>query len=306
MKKKSSKNPLSAQNLNSLLYLQALLQEKHVSRAAKKVGLSQPGMSHALRELRGLLNDPILIQSNKNYIPTEKAIKVQSALDEAMSLIEYALVEDHFDPHRDTAHFKIMVTDYSGFLFLPQLMDRISPYSGITIEVIPWQNIDNGRDHNFDCAIGFSVGKKYAGYDCITLYNEYYVCMCRNDHPRIHDSLTLHDFLQESQLIVRENAGAIGVVDHALEKLGLKAQRKIRLEVDHFLLFPFIISQTDMIITTTSRNALLFVDKLPIKIVSVPLDIPTIPVTLIYPSRHHLNPANQWFRSIIESISRTV
>lgn len=299
------KKPLKAQNLNSLLYLQVLLQEKHVSRAAHKAGLSQPGMSHVLKDLRLLLEDPILVPGKKGYQPTEKAKKVQKSLEKALSLVEASLYEDTFEPAQETCHFKLMMTDYAGFVFLPKLMNHVAAYPHITLEIVPWENLDTTHQ-DFDLAIGFDQKKLPKAFKSELLYQEHYVCMCKKEHPRIADMLTLEAFLEEPHVIVREKDGAIGVVNQALAKLGLLESRKIHLEVAHFLLFPFIIAQTNMLITTTSRNALLFLDKLPIKILPVPLEIPSMPVKTFYHQHHENNPSHLWLRKLLHAISQSV
>jgi DNA-binding transcriptional LysR family regulator len=266
------------------------------------MGISQPGMSHALKELRKILGDPLLISGKNGYVPTQKALSIHQSLKPAFSLIELALQEKSFVPETANISLKVMMTDYAGSIFLPQLMKKLEPYPGIHIEVLPW---DFGIGHTFlgyDFAIGFSQPNLPKFVKEEVLFNETYVCMFRKGHPRIKNSLDLDTFLNESHIIVREADGAVGVVNDALAKLGLRHRRKIGLEVPQFLLFPYIVSETDMIITTTTRNIALFMDKLPIRSLPVPLDIPSVKVTLLWHQRFQKSVAHQWFRQLILSV----
>lgn len=283
-------------NLNLLYYLQLLIEEQHVSKAAKKAGLTQPAMSHALKELRLLLKDPVLIPHKNGYTTTEKAKKIYTSIKEAITILDRALMDNKFDPTQQSARFKLMMTDYAGFIFLPQIMKTLEKYPLITLEILPWKNLNTVKNDYFDFAIGFEQNFKSSSIKKTHLFDEHYVGLCHEHHPRIQQHITLEEFLRENHMIVSEESGAIGVVNTALEKLNLKQKRKIKLEIAHFLLFPFIVGNTEMIITTTSRNADLFLNKLPIKKFPLPFKIPKIAVNLYHSTRIETNAPHQWLK----------
>lgn len=128
--------------------------------------------------------------------------------------------------------------------------------------------------------------------------------MISTTHPRIKESLTLDQFLAEEHVIVREQDGAIGVVNAALQSMN--KTRKITVEVSSFLMFPFLLAQTDLVITTTSRNINIFEKILPIRAVACPLALPKISVKQVWHTRTQNSPAHQWLRAIISEISKTV
>ena len=292
---------LQSYNLNLLLHLNTLLNEKQVSSAAKKSGMSQPGMSHVLRELRKMLNDPILVKGKGGYMPTQKAQSLQNLLSYAFDMITAALAPETFDPYTTHQTFQVMMTDYASAIILPQLAHAFQHYPGLKINVLPWQNLETIAPNTYDCAIGFETGHLPKGFQAHTLFVEHYVCICHRDHPRLKDTLTLDAFLAEEHIIVREQNGAIGVVHQAFSKLGLGDLRKIKLEVPYFLAFPFVVSSTDWVVTTTSRNAALLASYLPLRILPHPMTLPTVSVSLFHHNIVDRSPAHQWFREQVNT-----
>jgi DNA-binding transcriptional LysR family regulator len=224
----------------------------------------------------------------------------------AFDTIESALEDRGFDPYKARCTYKIMMTDYTGFMFLPHIIKEVENYPNIKIEVIPWKNLVDLNHYECDLAVGFDQAIVPKGYSQHTLYQDKYVCMCKKDHPRIKNDLSLDSFLKEKHMIVREQDGAIGVVNKALEKINLQSKRKITSEVAHFLLSPFIIANTELLITTTNRNARFFEKQLPLKILDVPLDIPTIAIKLFYHNRVKKSSSQHWLRELVIDISKRI
>ncbi|NBV41472.1 LysR family transcriptional regulator [bacterium] len=294
-------------NLNRLVYLKVLLAEKNVSRAAEKAGLSQPGMSHVLRELRTLFKDPLLVKGKNGWIPTEKAIEILHHLESGFAHLEAVLTNNTpFMPNIEKRHFRIICTDYIGVVLIPDLIRILqTQFPNISVELLPWTSFtDPAYIDQSDLVIGFFPKPTPKPYHEQLLYEEYYKCMIRTDHPRIKNTLTLNQFLKEKHAIVREQDGAIGVVNESLEKHNIS--RDVVLMVPSFLIFPFIIAQTDIIITTTSRNIRAFESILPIRSIENPLDLPKIPVKQIWHPRTHNSPAHQWLRQLIREIASKI
>lgn len=293
-------------NLNLFYYLQILIEEKHISKAAQKAGITQPAMSHAYKELKSLLSDPILIKTKQGYVATEKAEKIYDALNKAFQILDHSFSNLAFDPATQKKEFILMLTDYAGFVFLPNLLKKIESYPNIRIKVIPWKNLDALENLTFDLAIGFHKNSIPNEFLYETLYHETYICLCSNQHPRIKNTISIEEFLNEEHVIVKEECGAIGVINEKLEKLNLSKQRKIKLQVPHFLLFPFIIANTETIITTTKKNADLFLNKLPLKTVEPPFELPKIPVNLYYSKRFEKSPAHMWLKTILSNLNTKI
>jgi DNA-binding transcriptional LysR family regulator len=134
-------------DLHLLACLDALISEKSVTRAAEKMGLTQPGMSHALTRLRDKFSDPLLIRTSHGMVPTDRALYIASSLKEAVLQLQTSLSNPvTFEPSKSENTFKIAISDYVSFLLLPSLMNLISREApGVKIEVIPSDSSSNSH-----------------------------------------------------------------------------------------------------------------------------------------------------------------
>src|SRR6201996_6656071 len=96
---------LASLDLNLLVALDALLRDASVSRAAMRVGLSQPAMSHALQRLRGILSDPLLVRSGARMELTPRAHALRSPLAQALEQVRSLFMPENFDAVRSERHF---------------------------------------------------------------------------------------------------------------------------------------------------------------------------------------------------------
>src|SRR5690349_15554560 len=132
---------LAAIDLNLLVALDALISEAHVGRAARKVGLSQPAASHALKRLRDLLGDPLLVRAGSRMELTPRAIGLRESLGEALQKVQALLVPDSFDPRTSSRRFSIMMQDHLAHLVVPALIKHArSDAPGVRFDVLPWQS----------------------------------------------------------------------------------------------------------------------------------------------------------------------
>src|SRR4051812_26847252 len=128
---------LEGVDLNLLPPLAALLEERHVTRAAERSGLSQPAMSRALGRLRLLLADQLLVRDGGGYVLTARAERIQRQLAALMPQLETLFAAEVFDPATAEVHYRLAATDYPLLLFLHQVareVNTLSPHSVVRIE----------------------------------------------------------------------------------------------------------------------------------------------------------------------------
>src|SRR5438309_2966894 len=128
---------LEGVDLNLLPLLAALLEERHVTRAAERSGLSQPAMSRALARLRQVLDDQLLVRDGTGYVLTPRAERIQRQLAGLMPRLETLFAAEVFDPAIAEEHYRLAATDYALLLFLHQVareVNRLSPRSALRIE----------------------------------------------------------------------------------------------------------------------------------------------------------------------------
>lgn len=295
-------------DLNLLLAFDALMTERHVSRAAGRIALSQPAMSNALARLRDLLDDPLLVRTTRGMEPTARALELREPIHAALRDIEHALAAPaRFDPATAQRRFVIGASDYMEFLVLPELMREIqSEAPGIDIQVhslqvtAPQEGLDTGE---LDLAFGYfpDLPKRLRRRP---LFTEHLVCAVRTGHPTVQKTLTLEQFVALPHLFVATRSGSAGLVDKILAEQGLA--RRIAATVPHFLVAPFIIAQSDLIVTVNSRIARTFSRHLPLEVLEPPLALPDYPITLVWHPRHEKDPAGAWLRDKLVEVCKTV
>lgn len=295
---------LAGIDLNLVVVFDALMTDRNVTRAGERLGLSQPATSNALSRLRSLTKDELFVRSAAGLQPTPRAIALAQQLRSALQHIQSALLEEQtFYPTTSDRVFAIGMSDYVEFTLLPKLMQRIhaiAPHISIQIRSGDRQKLlsllDNGE---IDLLCGV-FPEQIQWHKEELLFSENFVCVCRDDHPKIGNTLSLEEYLSVSHLLVSLKEDRVGRVDMLLAQQNLK--RHIALSIPHFLTAPFILAQTDLIATFAERIALAFAENQALKILPIPLNIEGFSVGMRWHQSSDNSPACQWLRSqIIES-----
>ena len=244
-------------DLNLFIVLEALVREHSVTRAANRLGLSQPAVSAALKRLRHQLGDPLLVRTRDGMLPTSRAQEIYTALGQSLDSIQNVLQDGPaFMPERTLRSFNVMLSDIGEIVYLPRLIGRLqraAPGIRLTVRRLVRPRVSeelaSGR---IDLAIGWvdRAGDVQRG----DLFMEDFVCIVRLGHPRIGKRrLTLSQFASEWHLVVgRLDAGPnifLRATNPTMEKAFGKAvrERKVALLVPHFLAVPNIITDTDLL-----------------------------------------------------------
>jgi DNA-binding transcriptional LysR family regulator len=293
---------LSGIDLNLAVVLHALLEERSVSRAARRLGLSQSATSHALARLRTLLSDPILVRTRSGLAPTPRAESIAHALASALSALEQSLLSPKgFDPTPAARSFRLGAADYAEFLLLPPLLARMaSAAPGVDLWAMPPGADLDGQLHRgeLDVAIGLPIAEDRARrIRCQKLFDERFVCLVRQGHPLTRGKLTVDRFVQARHAFIAPRGRPGGIVDDALRELGL--ERRVALAVPHFLVAPHVLARTDLVLTVAERIARAFAGLLPLRIVEPPLALAGFSMAMLWHERNDADPAQRWFRSVI-------
>lgn len=292
---------LAKTDLNLLVVLDALLAEQSVTRAAGRVGLSQPAMSNALGRLRQLLGDQLLMRTPAGMVPTERAKSLSGPVRRTLREIEamFGPVPE-FVPKNAKHTFRIATVDYAEFVLLPPLLSQLAksaPLVDIEIwplgESYPEDALQSGQ---LDLAIGFAhrIPERLRRQK---LFDDGFLCAVRKGHPEVGHRLTLRQYTELPHILISQRGAVAGVVDHALEIKGLK--RRVALTVPHFLMAPFVVSQCDFILTLAERIATKFAGLLPLKLLKPPIRLPRFGVVMVWHERTEHEPAQQWLRQML-------
>ena len=292
---------LSALDLNLLVVLRALLAERHVTRAAQQLGLSQSATSHALSRLRELYRDPLLVRSGRELVPTPRALELMPQLERGLKELEGSVRGPAaFDPRQARAEFRFGVDDYSQALLLPPLLKILRAEApGLDVKAIAHPNaqaeVESG---GFDLATSPRRALPSA-FSQRVLSRDGFWCMLRKGHPLLgpKQRLTLKRYLELGHLLVAPGGTPGSIVDTELEKLG--HARRVVLQVSSFLVAPFVVSQTDLISTGPARLLRLLATRFPIVLARPPLALADFEICLVWHTRRDHDPAHRWLRDAL-------
>src|SRR3984885_14082191 len=176
---------LASLDLNLLVALDALLLEANVSRAAVRVGLSQPAMSHALQRLRDVIGDPLLVRTGARMELTPRAQALRGPLAQALDQVRGLFIPEEFDAGHSERHFRLMMPDLAVELLMPPLMEKVTKQApGVTIDVVPWRGpaiFTAEFARTIDLVI--SIGDAFKGFHRHRLYVDSDALAVRKDHP---------------------------------------------------------------------------------------------------------------------------
>ncbi|MGE4843459.1 LysR family transcriptional regulator [Buttiauxella gaviniae] len=291
-------------DLNLLKALDALLDERSVTRAARRLSLTQPAMSGMLNRLRDCFDDPLFTRTQRGILPTlralELAIPVKTILTEVGGLLQPRL----FDPATAEMTLTIAATDYALRAVIVPFMAAIRQQApGIRVAVLPVNNEQLSLQFERGAIDIALITPETASPDlhAKALYEEKYVCLMRGDHPLAQSgALTLDAFCSQEHALVSYYGGSFqGVTDEALMKLG--RVRRVTLSVYSFLVLPEILRVSDLISIVPRRLAL---NTQGLVILPPPLEIQGFTKTVVWHERTHRDPGHRWLRSLLFSIAR--
>jgi DNA-binding transcriptional LysR family regulator len=299
---------LAGIDLNLLIVFDALMIERQVTRAGERVGLSQPATSNALARLRKLTQDELFIRNRGELQPTPIAFAIAQQIQPALNQIQTALSSAQpFIPLSSDCIFNIGMSDYVEFVLLPPLLEKLETVAPqVRIQVKSGNReqllalLDSGA---IDLICGL-FPNKIAWHEKQLLFQEKFVCVCRQDHPLIGDSLSLEEYVKADHLLVSVQEDMVGRVDYLLAKQNLT--RNITLSTPHFLVAPKILTRTDLIATLVERIAQEFAPTLNLKVLPCPLPLKGFSVFMRWHQSMHNHATSTWLRNIIAEVAITV
>lgn len=296
-------------DLNLLVALQALLQARHVTRAAEQLGITQPAMSAALARLRKLFDDPLLVRGAKGLVLTPRADELLAQLAQIMSGVGQMMAPPtQFDPASSTRTFSLLGTDLIEFSLLPPLLQQLAqtaPSVRIWLKGPDFKQLEALLESaEVDLAIGYCPR---APDSLITraLRQEPFVCIARHGHPALRDSglsLDIYTRLQHAQALPRGSTMYASAIDTTLAAMGLA--RPVRVWQPGFLAIAEVVAQTDLISTVPARVAAQAAAHLPITVYPVPFELPPTDIALYWHPRQQQDAGHQWLRQQVAHLLR--
>lgn len=295
---------IRSKDLNLLVVFYEVMSELSITKAAKKLHLSQPALSNALARLRSEFQDELFVRSSRGVTPTPRALELKDPIARWLLKTNLIYSQKAFDPQNFQGSFTIATNDYFEHLALPDLLPYLSQSAPQiktiyrpTLGQLPKQELEQGM---MDLAIAGYFGDLPEGFYQQDLITDTYACLVRKNHPKVQTKLTLKTYLDLEHILVSPQGDMKGVVDTTLDKKGHK--RKIMAGVSSFGVPASIVAQSDYIVTLPARIASVYAKLYNLYLLKPPIEIPSIRVKQVWHQRTHLSPQHQWFREALKRI----
>lgn len=306
-------------DLNLLVYLDVLLRERNVTKAASYLGISQPAMSNGLRRLRDLFDDPLLVRTSEGMTPTERAVELEPIIRGVLATVDRAVQpRTEFDATSSDRIFRIMASDYAESTLIPHLLRHLRKNApGVTLDImtpsdVSFLDVEQGK---VDMVIN-RFDSMPQSFHQLTVWNDSFACLMSKENP-ILENFDLDNYLKASHVWVSKTGMGVGVgvdpsdvqrlgwVDEALAKQGNHA-RNIRVFTRHYQAAMLLAEQKDLVVTIPSKAAKLQLSNPSVVIKEPPFEIPPFELKMAWSPLLQNNPAHRWLRRLVVDIAKQV
>lgn len=292
-------------DMNLIHPLHALLEECHVTRAAKRSFLSQSAMSRALERLRDMFGDPLLVRNGRSYQRTARGERVLRELESLMPRLEDMVRGEKFDPAQSQEVFRVAMSDHASMIVLPALLASLrkaAPHVKLEVSASradTYTDVAAGRIDTLLCA-----EEAPPSLESEMLLTLDFVCLVGAALRVRAGRLTLKQYLESEHVLVEIREGQQALVDRALSQLGVK--RRVAVTLPFYVPAIFTIAQTDLVLTVSRRLAKIAAPIAGVRVVEAPREIKSFPYFMAWHPRLTNEPAHRWFHEQLRSAVRTV
>jgi DNA-binding transcriptional LysR family regulator len=311
-----NKTDLSRVDLNLLTLFEVVLRERHVGRAAARLNLSPSAVSHGLKRLRLLLNDPLFLRTPKGVVPTARATQLAEPVAEVLARVRSVISSaEPFDPARTARRFIVAAPDGIAAVILHPLLaalKRSAPNIDLGVrQLLPPQGgsseqawepaLEALEAGEMDIAIA-PLDSVPARFVARTLLEEDFVVVARADHP-FAAKPTLEQFCRMKHLVVSLTGDPHGFVDTALEKQGLT--RRVALTVPDFSNGLAVIAETDLIAAMPRRFVAMHAARFGVVSREVPLRLRKYQLRAVATKAAMMDAGLAWLFGVLQDTAKT-
>lgn len=306
-------------DLNLLRVFDEVMAERSLTRAAHKLSITQPAVSNAMRRLRDVLGDELVVRSGQGVEPTPRALALWPPVREALRQLQESLAPGPFEPATAQSTFVVAMADATAAMLVPalvEIMEREAP--GISLRVLPLTTRDPRSlldDEAADMAVGHfpavladltarAQSGDVVAFESRRLYDGQYVCVMRQGHPLASGPLTLDAFCAARHMLVSFSGRPFGFIDEALASLG--RERKIVITVNQFFTAGRVVVGSDLLTVLPLRFVPVtgIADTLVHR--ALPFDVPAVHVDALWRRRGPQQTAMAWLlQALAQSARRT-
>jgi DNA-binding transcriptional LysR family regulator len=295
-------------DLNLLVVFESLMQERSVTRAGKRLGMSQPAVSHALNRLRYLVKDQLFIRTPKGMVPTLRAEQLALPLRRALAEMERALEPEMFVAAEADRRFAVAVNNYSSIVVAPPLVAAASgaaPF--VQLDLRPngpreiFDRLDSGE---FEVAIGRfpAVGERFGR---TALLEDGFVAVMRRGHRAGRGKLSAEAFRDLDHVEISSSGDDTGFIDIDRSLVASGARRRIAARVP-YLSAGAVLAGSDMVATLSRRVAERLVrdSRSALQLRELPLTSPMVRISMVWHRKLDGSSAHRWLRDLITSVCK--
>lgn len=286
-------------DLNLLFVFDALNEERNLTRAGRRLGLSQPATSHALGRLRGMLRDELFIRTPEGMMPTPRAEQMAEPIRDALRVLNVALEPDAFDPVATTRVFTLRVNNYAARALVPSLARHVAleaPGACLDVEPIGKLDVLDQLDAGADVALSALVdgGERFK---CVRVMEDDFVVLLDREHPAARlPAFTANHLAEIPHVVVSSSGEDMRYLDEALERQGLRRSIAVRVPLLSIVL---MLVGCDRLAVVPRRVATDLTQICPLTVQDLPFASPRISLAMIWHRRLDNHPAHRWLRDAI-------
>ena len=292
-------------DLNLLVYFAVLAEEKSVSRAAKRLALSQPAVSRALQRLRGMFKDDLLVRGTRGHELTPRGQTLLRKLTEILPQIDRLIAGAEFDAREESARFRISATDNATQLFSIVLCRQLPRWGKVMFEFKPWNDavfadLDQGRT---DLLMNAEDGSLPKHLRHEVLYDDEVVCVVSKDHP-LNRRISFEQYLAGSHVDVTVLSKSSSFLETDLAKRGVT--RRNVFSVPYFSVAMNVVAGTELMVTAPHRLAALLINRATTKLLLLPKEISGFKYLMAWHPRLENDVQNVWLRQTIREAVKEI
>jgi DNA-binding transcriptional LysR family regulator len=295
-------------DLNLLVTFDALMTTRSVTRAAERLGLGQPAVSHALARLRELTGDSLFVASRRGLVPTGRALGLAAWVRSVLEEAQQKLIEPmQFDSRRWAATVRLAMTPMMDMALMPRLLRHLArhaPHVRVSVQAAAvWRDVVERLDANeVDLYLGFA-GDVKSWHRRRTLWEENVLALFSPRRLKLKTPMTLNDYLSCAHVLVTQRGGVMErQVDDALARIG--KERRIVMSTPHFLVVPHLLQEAPLIATLHGRAAKWLAKAFKLMATALPLEIPSFEESMVWHEVLDRDQGQLWLRDAVLSTTR--
>ncbi|WBS05579.1 LysR family transcriptional regulator [Pseudoduganella sp. SL102] len=292
-------------DMNLLPVALAVFEEKSVSGAARRLGMSQPAVSVALNKLRTALGDPLFVRTTQGMQATPRALDLIAPTRDILQRLETdVLARRDFQPATTRKRFTLALSDIGEMTFLPKLLDRLqreAPDATISSVSMPPEDLARALESgDVDLAVGYFPDLNQRNLFQQRLFSHDFICLLRQGHPYRARQFTLDAFLGMGHAVIKAEGRSQEVFEQFLARQ--KIERRVVLSTPHFMSIPFLIASSDLVATVPRAVGESFAKLADIRLLEPPLEIPPFDLKQHWHRKYHKDGASMWLRALLAEL----